>query len=107
MSIPKLLFIIFCFYFLILFQTSFLAHFNIFNIIAHIGLIIILISFFCRKENDIYSIILAISAGLFLDIFSNQFIGFYVLILLTSIILIKIILQNYVRASQIKLFSKV
>ena len=107
MRISKLLLTIICFYFLILFQTSFLAHFDIFNIITHIGLVIVLILFFCRKEADMSSIVLAICAGLFLDIFSDKFIGFYVLILCVSIILINLILQKYVRAPQIKFFSKI
>ena len=121
--IKKFLAIIIFFYILILFQTSFLVHFDIFSgkIISY-GIILIPIvlitlasetseawkksfssslSFF-TLQNQFYGLVAAFSAGFFLDIFSENFIGFHILILTGLVVFIKFILQKHVRIPIIK-----
>ena len=107
MKILSTLAIIIFFYLLILFQTSFLVHFNIFSgKLINYGLIlipIILISFFA-PQNQFSDLIIAFSAGFFLDIFLGSFIGFHILILVLTLVGLKFILQKYVRIPIIKTY---
>lgn len=90
------MFIIFFFYFLVLFQTSFLVHFNVAGFIPNFALLAVLfLTFFEAKKNS--AILAAVAAGFFLDILSSQFIGYNVLVLLGIAIFIKIIFKKYVR----------
>ena len=95
MKIIKILIIPPFFYFLVLFQTSFLVHFNISNWIPNLALIAVLLLIFWGDAKD--SIWGAICAGFFLDIFSNNFIGFHIFILLGIVILLQIIFKRYVQ----------
>jgi len=104
----KILILIPFFYILTLFQTSFLIHFNIFleggfggwtpNLIL---IAVILITVFERPEKNL-GIFLAFIGGFFLDIFSENFIGFHILVLVILALLIKFILRKYVRIPIIK-----
>lgn len=102
----KVLAIVIFFYILVLFQTSFLIHFNIFwsgfLVYSFILILIVFLSFFvtCYQWLDVSA---AFAAGFFLDIFSGNFIGFHILILVGLIIFIKFILQKYV---QIQIFKQ-
>ncbi|MBZ9572001.1 hypothetical protein KJA15_01510 [Patescibacteria group bacterium] len=90
------------FYLLVLIQTSFLIHFNIFGIIPNFVLISALIlNLFERPEKN-NGILVAAFGGFFLDIFSEKFIGFQTLILLGMAVFIKLILKRYVRIQIIK-----
>ena len=92
-----LIFLLF-FYFLALWQTSFLVHFKLLGVAPLILISVIFINLFEKAKN--YSgIFAAFIGGFFLDIFSSGIIGFYALIILATAILIKIILRNYVWAS--------
>lgn len=123
--VKKILVIIILFYILVLFQTSFLVHFDIFSgkLISYSLILvpIILISIFTpldskhltrlnnRKANltglaSRYDLIAAFSAGFFLDIFSGKFIGFHILILVGLVIFIKFILQKYVQMPIFKFY---
>jgi hypothetical protein len=109
----KLLILIPFLYILTLFQTSFLIHFNIFlgggffGWISNLVLIaVILITVFSvrggpasGKEdlNKNIGIFSGICGGFFLDIFSENFIGFHILILVIIAFFIKLILRKYVR----------
>lgn len=84
------------FYFLALWQSSFLAHFPIFNIIPNLILIAVILINILEGPKNYSGIFAAFAGGFFLDIFSAGFIGFYVLILVAAAVLIKIILRNYV-----------
>lgn len=98
----KTLILIIIFYILILFQTSFLAHFNISGTVPNLVLIaVILISFFEKTEQKL-GLISAFIGGLFLDIFIGNFMGInffglYFLISLGLAIFIKFVLRQYVR----------
>ena len=95
--IKKILLIILFFYILTLLQTSFFVHFsingNVFNIVI---LAVILINLFFSQE-QLLGIFSAFIAGFFLDIFSENFIGFYILILLGLALFIQFVLKKYVR----------
>ncbi len=79
------------FYFLTLFQISFLA--SGFNLVFFVVIVWLFIE---KKENN-FGYFNALSAGFFLDIFSNNFIGFNILILISLTILIKFFIKEYVR----------
>ncbi|MFH1401939.1 MAG: rod shape-determining protein MreD [Parcubacteria group bacterium] len=93
----KIPLIILAFYILVLLQTSFLVHFNIFGIVPNfIILAVILINFFEKPEEKL-GIIAGFFGGIFLDIFSQNFLGFYTMILLAVSFFIKYILRSYIR----------
>jgi rod shape-determining protein MreD len=82
---------------LTLLQTTFLVHFGIFGFIPNITfLLVILINLFERPK-DYSGIILSLIGGALLDIYSSRPIGFYIIILLASSLLIKFAIRRYVR----------
>ena len=97
------------FYILTLFQTSFLTHFNIFlegflgwtpNLVL---IAVILITIFENPDSRTnLGVEAAFVGGFFLDIFSENFIGFHILILIILAFFIKFILRKYVRISPIR-----
>ena len=91
----KILIFILFFYFLALWQTSFLVHFKVLGLAPLILIAVILINLF-ENTRHYSGIFAAFVGGFFLDIFSSGLIGFYVLILVATAILIKIILRSYV-----------
>jgi len=97
----KILILIPFFYILTLFQTSFLIHFNIFlEGFAGWTLSLVLIAVILITVFDPHTKIgvgAAFIGGFFLDIFSENFIGFHILILVTLAFLIKFILRKYIR----------
>lgn len=97
MKLVKILIIIIFFYFLTLFQTSFLAHFNIWGLTINIVLISIIVFNIFEKSENYFGLLAAGMGGLFLDIFSSRLIGLNILILLGVAIFIKLILKSYVR----------
>lgn len=107
MKILSTLAIIIFFYLLILLQTSFLVHFDILSgKLINYGLVlipVILIGLF-TPQNQFYDLLAAFSAGFFLDIFSESFIGFHILILTGLVIFIRLILQKHVRIPTIKIY---
>lgn len=102
--IKKILILIFVLYFLIIFQTSFLVHFNVAGLTLNLATAFVIIWNFLESPKKKTGIILAFIGGFFLDIFSSHFIGFNVLILLTFSVFIKYFLKKYVR---IPFFEKV
>lgn len=95
----KLILIFLGFYFLILIQTSFLVHFNFGWRLGFLPILIIitLINFFeptTKKSVGGYS---AFFGGLFLDIFSENFFGFWIFISLVLSFFIKFIFKKHVR----------
>ncbi len=90
--IPALLIL----YFLTLFQTSFLVHFQIAGYTLNLVLVLVLAWNFLEDWKRFQGIFVALAGGLFLDIFSGHFIGFNILILVLMSLAIKIILKRYV-----------
>jgi len=100
----KILFLIIFFYIISLLETSFFIHFNFFRFFPNIILIFqILITLF-EDPNKNLAIFSAVSAGFFWDIFSENPVGFGILILLLISIFLKIILRKYVRIPILKQF---
>jgi rod shape-determining protein MreD len=95
--IKKLLISIILFYFLALIQASFMPHFAIYGIVFNILLLVIIILNIFESSENYLGLYDAIIAGFFLDIFSNSFIGFNILILLTIAVLLKFFFRRYVR----------
>jgi len=98
-GVKRLLFLFFCFYFLILIQTGFLIHFNIGGWWAGYGPILIAIIFInlFTPHYSWWGVSASFFGGFFLDIFSENFIGFHILILLLVSLFIKFILKKYMR----------
>lgn len=102
-----ILVIIIFFYLLILFQTSFLVHFDIFSgklINYSLVLIPVTLISFLTPQNQFSDLIITFSAGFFLDIFFGSFIGFHILILIGLVMFIKFILQKHVKIPTIKIY---
>lgn len=95
--IKRILIIILFFYILVLIQTSFLAHFMIAGMIPNLILIVLIFLNLFEDPRENTGIISAIIAGFFLDIFSQRFFGFYILILFILSIFLKFILRKHVR----------
>lgn len=101
----RILILIIFFYILVLLQTSFLVHFKAFLgwkfSFSLILIAVILMNFFedFRRNSGIFG---AFFGGFFLDIFSEDFFGSWILILMTTAIFIKFILKRYVRIPTVK-----
>lgn len=93
----KSLFIIIFIYFLVLFQTSFLIHFSVFNIIPNFIFLFIIIWNIFESPEKKSGLFYAIFAGFLMDVFSSHTIGYNILILALSSFAIKIVLKRYVR----------
>ncbi len=92
----KIISLILFFYLLVLFQSSFFTHFPLKGYVLNFVLVaVILINFFegFQKKIGIFS---ALLGGFFLDIYSENFFGFWVLILITVSLFIKYILKEYI-----------
>jgi len=92
--------IILC-YFLVLFQTSFLVHFRLFGFTPNLVLILVIVLSFFEKKNGwrflpqnsgAWS---ALFGGFFLDVFSSDFIGVQIAILLSVSIFTKLVLKKF------------
>jgi rod shape-determining protein MreD len=79
----KPLIIFFLFYIFAMLQNSFFAHFNLFGAIPNfIFITFFMLVFFGRKNSYYHVIFYAISAGLFLDIFSFSYLGVSMVLLI-------------------------
>ncbi len=94
----KYFFSIILFYFLTLFQISFLA-----GRINLVFFLVIIWNILEEKENNL-GIFNALIAGFFLDIFLDKFIGFNIIILVIMAFLIKYLIRQHVR---IPFFEKI
>jgi len=92
----KLLTSVLFFYFLTLFQTSFFPHFPMGCFLNFVLLTIILINLF-EDSRENFGLFSAFFSGFFLDIFSKNFLGFWILILLATSFFLKYIFKKYVR----------
>lgn len=95
--LKNLIFIIILFYFLTIFQTSFLIHFSIKGIVINLILVSIFLMNILETPKENSGIFAALMAGFFWDIFSENFIGFHILILILLALAIKTIFARYVR----------
>lgn len=93
--IKKVILFILFFYLLVLLQTSFFPHFL--NFLPNFILIaIILINYLSPSQSFLEVMIISFFGGFFLDIFSENFFGFWTLITLTTSIFIRLFLKKYI-----------
>jgi len=101
----KIFFIAIFFYFLVLFQNSFLACFSFFGIGLNVVLFSVILFNIFDKESSLplpnfglsLGVWSAFFGGLFLDIFSSNFIGRQILLFLLLSFFIKLFLKKYAR----------
>lgn len=89
----KFLILFFIFYFLVLFQTTFLVHFDIKEQVPNLILILLFLMAFYFYPTEMQSEY--ILAGFFLDIFSNYFFGVSIILLLLNGFLITKFLKHF------------
>lgn len=97
MTVVKIIISIIIFYFLALFQSSFLVHFNIFSWTPNIILIIVVTLGIIESSKKYFAIWVALIGGFFLDIFSVRFFGFNILMLVLICLFFKFIFKYYAR----------
>lgn len=88
------------FYFLAVFQTSFLAHFDVFGIVPNLIFIFTIALALLESASNKAGYATAFIGGLYTDIFSLRnfgFFGFYIISFYAAVFLIKFFLSNYVR----------
>jgi len=83
-------------YIITLLQTSFLPYFSLWYLLNLVLIFVFLINLFEDQEGRL-GLLGAFFGGFFLDIFSQFFLGFWVIILLMMAVFIKLILRRYVR----------
>lgn len=94
----KMIFLlVFFLYILALIQTSFLVHFDFKGYILNLILIAVVILNLFEKPRSYLGLWSAGFGGFFLDVFSETFFGFWILVLTTASLFIKFILKKYVR----------
>ncbi|MFA4999008.1 MAG: hypothetical protein WC514_03235 [Candidatus Paceibacterota bacterium] len=93
----KFLFLFLILYILCLLQTSFLVYFSIKGFVLNLVLVTVILINIFENPREMTGIFLAGFGGLFLDIFSVRFFGFWMVILLLTAILLKFVLKEYVR----------
>ena len=93
--VKKVLILFFSFYFLTLLQMSFFVHF--FSFLPNFVLITLILINLLESQKSNLGIISALFGGFFLDIFSENFIGFYILISCSISLFIKYVLKTYVK----------
>jgi len=91
------------FYFLTLFQTSFLVHFSVKGVVINLVLVVLFLINILEAPEKNSGVYAAGIAGFLWDIFSEKFIGFYIVILIFLSLAIKIIFARYVR---VKIFQR-
>jgi|SRR3989344_2491054 len=100
----KIKFVVFIliFYFLALFQTSFLPYFGFLGIFSNLIFILIILMNLFEKSAKRSGFVIALIGGLFMDIFSSGFFGFYTLLSLSIPLFIKFVLRKYVKIPAIQ-----
>ncbi len=78
--LKKIVFSLLLFYFLALFETSFLSHFSLWGQVPNLLLIALFLIIFFEKKITDYFPVEAVIAGFFSDIFSRRFLGVSVVI---------------------------
>ncbi|MCK4520369.1 rod shape-determining protein MreD [Candidatus Parcubacteria bacterium] len=101
--LKKILLVILIFYFLTLFQASFMPFFDIKGFTINIVLALVIFINLFESQDKKLGIYSALVAGFFLDVWSSQFFGTEILLLVLTAIFIKLIVKKYV---QIPTFGK-
>jgi len=97
MNLLKISLFVVLIYFLALFQSSFLVHFNIFGFVPNIIFIIAVLWNIVENPKSYFGFFVSGISGFVLDVFSSHTIGFYIIILLLISLAIKTLFSRYVR----------
>lgn len=92
--IKKVLILALFFYFFVLLQSSFFIHF--FQFFPNLALIAVIAINLFESPKSSFGIFFAVWSGFLFDIFSENFIGFWILILFSISLFIKLIIKSYV-----------
>ena len=102
-KMKKSLLVVIIFYFLVLFQNNFLAHFAVsgwtMNAVLCLAVFFNIADAMGWRHFAGTSLAAATAAGFFLDVFSSGFIGGYFLLFLTLFFFFNLIFKKYVRIS--------
>jgi rod shape-determining protein MreD len=93
----KIIVLILIFYFLVVFQTSFLAHFKTLSFLPSLGIIFLIFLNIFEKPQEKTALITSLVSGFILDAFSSKPFGFYALLFLLISLIIKLIIKKYLR----------
>jgi len=83
------------FYFLTIFQYSFLVHF--FYCFPSLVLIMVVIINLVEEQKDNFGLASGLIGGFFLDIYSDKYIGYHVVILFLTAIFLKSVIKRILR----------
>lgn len=98
--VRHVVFFVLLFYALVLLQASFLVNFTAWGYVPNLILIAVLLLNIFNSDIKL-GVETALIGGFFLDIFSSNFFGFWVLILLAAALFIQLILKRYVQIPSI------
>ena len=93
----RIFLVIILFYGLAVFETSFLGHFHVFGGLPNLLLIGVLMLNLFEKPEEKSGVWAAVVGGFFWDVFSPDYIGFHLLILLAISLAIKHVFKRYLR----------
>lgn len=93
----KAIVLIITFYILVLFQTSFLPHFNFKGFTPNLVVITIILLNFFEKPAGKIGLFPAIFSGFLLDIVSEGFFGFWIVIIVAVSVFIKYPVKRYIQ----------
>jgi hypothetical protein len=104
--VKNIIFLIIIFYFLAIFQMSFLAHFRLCGLNFNFLLIVPVLLNLLEKSEGRIGLAAALTAGFFLDLSligeQTLFFGFYTLISLLLSLFVKMVIRNYVKIPNFK-----
>lgn len=82
-------------YFLIIFQTSFLAHFGVWRYLPNLAILFVVFFNLFENQQEKNGLAIAGISGFLLDVFSASPFGLYTAILIMAALIIKIIVKRY------------
>ena len=93
-------------FFLVLLQTSFFARFGIFDgrwpQTANLVIVLLVVASLFEKQKSNLGLSTAVAGGVFLDVYSERFFGFWILVLLAVYFAIRYVVKRYVRIPPVR-----
>ena len=102
--VKKTIISVLIFFFLAIFQTSFLAHFSFWGMVFNLVIIAVLLINLLEEKGNKLGLVCAFAGGFFLDVFSlsGGIFGLYVLVCFLTAFFIKFILKRYVQIPELQ-----
>ena len=85
------------FYFLVVFQASFLAYFKFLSYMPSLAIIFLIFLNIFEKPQEKSVLITSFVSGFILDVFSSKPFGFYALIFLSASLIIRLVIKKYLK----------